>query len=118
MEELINYNIYAGKKGEMRYLYTTLCKNLLEADELAKQELELEYELYNGTKTYEDALEEAELRFKESCVTYTSRDLHNRASNIYDIWRQNWGSFYAVSLAEDTIPREDLILDYVLDSQN
>lgn len=118
MEELASYNIYAGKKGEMKYLYTTLCKNLLEADQLAKQELELEYELYNGTKTYEDALEEAKLRFRESYVSYTSRDLHNRASSIYDYWRQKWGSFYAVSVIEDTIPKEDLILDYVLDSQS
>lgn len=118
MEELTNYNIYAGKKGEIKYLYTTLCRNLLEADMIAKQELELEYELYNDTRTYEDALEEAVCRLKRSKIPYTSQDLHNRASNIYEIWRYAWGSFYAISMAEDTIPKEDLIFDYVLDSQS
>jgi len=105
-----NYNIYAGQRGKMHYLYTTQRENILEAAAIAKQEVELEYELTNGTKSYEEA--EEIIRDKYRNMQVPEEDIKNDAFILFDSWRDAWGEYTAILTDDDDIAECDLILDY------
>lgn len=104
------YNIYAGKKGEVHYLYTTQAENILVAADKAKQEVCLEYEMTNGTKSYEEA--EEIIRDKYRNMQVAEEDIKHDAYELFDSWRDNWGEYSAIATEDDDICEEDLILDY------
>jgi len=106
-----NYNIYAGQRGKMIYLYTTQKNNLLEAVDVARQEVQLEYELTNGTKSYEEA--EEIIRDKHRNEQVPEEEIKREAYELFDSWRDSWGEYNAVATEDDDIAEEDLILDYV-----
>lgn len=110
---MTEYNIYAGPKGKVIYLYTTLCDNLLAATYLAKQELQYEYCTYNGNKDYEDALQLIADCYLKAGVECFQEDVGDKASKIYNEWLDSWGEYKAIETSEDDIIEEDLIRDYV-----
>lgn len=109
-----NYNIYAGQRGKMIYLYTTQRDNILEAAEIAKQEVALEYELTNGTKSYEEA--EEIIRDKYRNMQVPEEDIKRDAYELFDSWRDAWGEYNVIATEDDDIADDDLILDY--DNEN
>jgi hypothetical protein len=105
-----NYNIYAGQRGKMIYLYTTQKNNLLEAVDVARQEVQLEYELTNGTKSYEEA--EEIIRDKHRNEQVPEEEIKREAYELFDSWRDSWGEYTAILTEDDNIANDDLILDY------
>ena len=92
------YNIYAGEKGKVKYLYTTQSENILAAGQTARDEMCLDYALTNGTKTYGEAEEIIRDRYRNDNIT--EEDLKHKIYELFDEWR------------DDDIAEDDLILDY------
>lgn len=106
---MTEYNIYAGPKDRVIYLYTTLRANILEASDIARQELQYEYCACNGTKDYSEALEQA----TEANSSLSPEEIKDIAFEIYNAWLDSWGEYKAIETSEDNINEEDLIRDYV-----
>ena len=104
------YNIYAGKKGKVKYLYTTQSENILSAEQTARDEMCLDYVLTNGTKTYGEAEEISRDRYRNDNIT--EEDLKHKIYELFDEWRDNWGDYSAILTEDDDIAENDLILDY------
>lgn len=104
------YNIYAGQKGKVHYLYTTQSENTLTAGQTAREEMCLEYELTNGTKSYDEAEEIIRDKYRNTFIE--EEDLKQEIYELFDGWRDNWGDYNAILTEDDDIAEDDLILDY------
>lgn len=111
---MIEYNIYAGPKGKERYLYTTLCEHIVDAQQIAMQERQLEYCSWRTNKDYSDALKEAVDYFYDNNLRVYSEGVKDKATEIYNNWLDTWGDWNIVETSQDNIAEEDLIRDYVL----
>lgn len=99
------YNIYAGEKGKCAYMYTSLFENLDEAKHIAEEEMHAQFAVTPKRKIWEDAIMEAS--------QYDTDTNLSGAFAIYSSYVDNWGEYNAVLTSEDSIPLNDLILDYV-----
>jgi hypothetical protein len=109
---MTQYNIYAGKKGEVKYLYTSLCNNLEDAKHTAEIELHLLHEITPRTFSWKDAIKEVKSYSKD----ISDEDLIKEAECVFTQNVKDWGEYNAVLTSEDSIPIESLILDYVVDN--
>ena len=104
------YNIYAGQKGKVKYLYTTQSENILTAGETARNEMCLDYALTNGTKSYGEANEIILDKYRNMFIG--EENIKRESYELFDSWRDNWGDYSAILTEDDDIAEEDLILDY------
>lgn len=102
------YNIYAGKKGNKKYLYTDYFEDTITALHDAEQEMQYLYELDPYTTKWKDAILEV--------VKYNNINTFDIIKIALDYLHNcyvNWGEYNAVLTTEDSIPKDDLILAYV-----
>ena len=104
------FNIYTGKKGELKYKYTSVFESEEEAKKEALDALRFEYEALPKMPTFENARNEAEVKTKDAY------EVVSLASAIYYSYILNWGEYKVISTEEDSMSREELILAYVSDS--
>jgi hypothetical protein len=104
------FNIYTGKKGELKYKYTSVFESEEEAQKEALETLRFEYEALPKMPSYKDATLEAE---------NSSRDAYevvSLAKTIYYSYILSWGEYKVVSTEEDSMSQNDLIKAYVVNN--
>lgn len=118
-----SYNIYAGLggiEGGIKYLYTTMCDSLVEADaeafECACEEYSIHEELHNVTSWEEVKYDYCEHN-KIAEGDLTDKDLE-AIDKDYNNVRDEWLDYCAIPTDEDDIDQESLILGYVHDSSS
>lgn len=124
LKEMREYNIYAGLGGSFggaRYLYTSLCASMADAEreawDAAMEEYE-QYTIYDGVPDMYECIEEARGDFNGE-VEEDDPELLEIANQIYLEYVNDWCSYYAIPTDEDTdIDEEDLIRDYVMDDND
>ena len=104
------FNIYTGKKGELKYSFTSVFESEEEAQKEALDTLRNEYEALPKMPTYEDATKEAESKSRDAYETVAL------ARTIYYSYILSWGEYKVISTEEDSMNREDLIIAYVADN--
>lgn len=116
---LKQYNIYVGFPGEYidentEYMYTVLCSNDEEANEIAYMESRNQYDTYEGSryvKSYDDfvniLLKEQGLSDKD-----VPKEILLDALDMYNVARNSTFDYYAKLTSMDTISQDNLILNY------
>ena len=103
------FNIYTGKKGELKYKYTSVFESEEEAQKEALETLRIEYEALPKMPTYQDATNEAENQSRDAYETVAL------AKTIYYSYILSWGEYKVVSTEEDSMSQDDLIKAYASD---
>ena len=104
------FNIYTGKKGKLKYSFTSVFESEEEAQKEALDTLRNEYEALPKMPTYDDATKEAENKSRDAYETVSL------AKTIYYSYILSWGEYKVVPTEEDSMSREELIIAYVADN--